>query len=69
MSFFSTSTSSATQSVVQQALAGTGTKPLFELTGPPTLPPGARQRGQEIKAQARCRTHARSTPYSSGKRW
>ncbi|OWP64817.1 hypothetical protein CDA63_00185 [Hymenobacter amundsenii] len=69
MSFFSLSTSSAIQAIVQQTLTASSIEPVFESGGPPVPPLGAQRRSQEFKAQSHCRTHARSTPYASGKRW
>ncbi|MET4105350.1 hypothetical protein [Hymenobacter sp. UYP22] len=40
-----------------------------KVPGPPPVPLPARQRITEQQAAARCRNHARSTPYHSGKRW
>ncbi|SDX77194.1 hypothetical protein [Hymenobacter psychrophilus] len=69
MSFFSFTNSADAQFAIRQALTSTVSLPVFDAGAPPPLPPGTRQRHQEIKAQARCRTHARSAPHSSAKRW
>ncbi|AHJ99157.1 hypothetical protein [Hymenobacter swuensis] len=37
--------------------------------GPPPVPLPTRRRLTEQQAAARCRNHARSAPYYSGKRW
>ncbi|SES88227.1 hypothetical protein [Hymenobacter actinosclerus] len=69
MSFFSYTNSADTQYAIRQALTGPAAPPTPGAGAPPPLPPGSHQRQREIKAQARCRTHARSTPHSSAKRW
>ncbi|NVO83735.1 hypothetical protein [Hymenobacter terrestris] len=69
MSFFSFTNSVDTQTAIRLAFTSTTTQPMSDAGAPPPLPPGTRQRYREIKAQAHCRTHARSTPHSSAKRW
>lgn len=69
MSFFSNSNSLGTPSTIRQALLGAITVPVFEAGAPPPLPPGTQRRYREVRAQAYCRTHARSVPHSSAKRW
>ncbi|WP_147320694.1 hypothetical protein [Hymenobacter lapidiphilus] len=69
MSFFSIPNSVDTQSIIRQALMGTTAPPVFEAGAPPPLPQGTQQRYREVRARVHCRTHARSAPHSSAKRW
>ncbi|WP_019946135.1 hypothetical protein [Hymenobacter aerophilus] len=69
MSFSVFQNSADTQAIIRQALTSPAVTPSPAVGAPPPLPPGTRQRQQEVKAQARCRTHARSAPHSSAKRW
>lgn len=69
MSRFSFTNSTDLQSAIRQALTGTASLPTLDAGAPPPLPAGTRQRHQETKTQAYCRTHARSAPHRSAKRW